>query len=345
MGAAGAQKTVSLIIIAWLRVTSKHIRRTILRLAGTVLGQIALVLLRTAGTARQLGSACLQVTALAGGARSVAVQHAGVRIAAAVLAVGGQAAVALLAGLHKAVAALWRVEEARRLVPQAVVHAARESNGQLIDAAAAPVHRYHSRAGGSHHTLLVRTVAIVGVMFHAEIVTHLMGHCRGHHGQHLTVLHADATGVLIRANGPLKRLAHNAASEGLLGQQLSIVVGMVHNQLCAAIVEEIAQRDISIAGELNLVRFIPNDDAHKRHKDVQWHIELELDGNGTILVDQLKQVHLFCATYGIYNVGQILTVLMHSLVILPKMLVHFVVHHNDQLHIAGIFVGIVWTTY
>lgn len=74
-------------------------------------------------------------------------QHTGDRIAAAVLAVGGQAAIALLAGFHEAVAALRRIEEASGLIPQAIVHAAREGDGQLIDAAAAPVHWDHSRAG------------------------------------------------------------------------------------------------------------------------------------------------------------------------------------------------------
>ena len=38
MGATRAQEAICLIIVTWIRVTTKHIRRTILRLAGTVLG-------------------------------------------------------------------------------------------------------------------------------------------------------------------------------------------------------------------------------------------------------------------------------------------------------------------
>lgn len=35
---------------------------------------------------------------------------------------------------------------------------------------------------------------------------------------------------------------------------------------------------------------------------------------------------------------------MHSLCILPKVLVHLVVYHNDQFHVAGVFIGIVGST-
>lgn len=35
---------------------------------------------------------------------------------------------------------------------------------------------------------------------------------------------------------------------------------------------------------------------------------------------------------------------MHSFSIFPKVLVHFVVHHNDQFHVAGVFIGIIGST-
>lgn len=35
---------------------------------------------------------------------------------------------------------------------------------------------------------------------------------------------------------------------------------------------------------------------------------------------------------------------MHSLCILPKVLVHLVVYHNDQFHVAGVFIGVVGST-
>lgn len=82
-------------------------------------------------------------------------------------------------------------------------------------------------------------MAIIRIMLHSKIVTHLMGHGCGHHSQHLAMLHAHAAGEHIGANGALQRLAHNAAIERLFGQQLGIIVGMVHHQLRSAVIEEI----------------------------------------------------------------------------------------------------------
>lgn len=268
-------EAVRLIAVAGLRVAAEHIRRTVLGLPGAILGQIAFVLLRAAVGARQLGPAGVQVAALAGGAGGVAVQHAGLRVAAVVLAVLGQTAVALLARLHESIATLRRVKESCGLVPQAVVHAAREGNGQLIDAAAAPAHRHHSRAGGGHHALLVGADAVAGVVLHAEVVSHLVSHGGGNDGQHLAVQHAHAARVGVRADGTLQGFAHHAALERLLGQQLRIVVGMLQHQLGAAIVQEIVQRDVAVDGELNLVRLVPDNHAHQCNKDVQRLVELE----------------------------------------------------------------------
>lgn len=76
---------------------------------------------------------------MAGGTGGIGVQHAGGGIAAGVGAVVRQATVALLPGLHKAVATHRGVEQAGGFVAQAVVHGALEGQSQVLVAAAAPV--------------------------------------------------------------------------------------------------------------------------------------------------------------------------------------------------------------
>lgn len=82
--------------------------------------------------ARALRPAGLQVAALAGGAACVIVQHTGGHVAAGVVAVLFQTAVALLARLDESVAAYGTVEELLRLVPQTVIHTVLEGYSQVF---------------------------------------------------------------------------------------------------------------------------------------------------------------------------------------------------------------------
>lgn len=80
-----------------------------------------------------------QVAAASSCARCISIKHASVRIAARVVAVLRQPAIALFALLNEAVAAGRCVEQLRRLVFKAIIHAVVERKIQLIDAAGAPV--------------------------------------------------------------------------------------------------------------------------------------------------------------------------------------------------------------
>jgi hypothetical protein len=64
------------------------------------------------------------------------------------------------------------------------------------------------------------TLAVVGVVLHAEVVPHLVGHGGGHQADDVTVPHAHATGELVGADGTLQRLAHHPGVELDPRQQL-----------------------------------------------------------------------------------------------------------------------------
>ena len=132
---AAALITVRFAHTASLPVNLEHVRGTILALTGTVLRQVALLLCTSALGACGLGLAGFEVAALAGCTAGVSVEHAGGRVAAGIVAVVDEAAVALLAGLDETVAADRRVEEPRRLVAQAVVHAMLEGQREVLQGA------------------------------------------------------------------------------------------------------------------------------------------------------------------------------------------------------------------
>ena len=48
----------------------------------------------------------------------------------------------------------------------------------------------------------------------------------------------------------------------LLRQELSVVVGVVLNEFLAAVMEEVGQGGVAVAGEVDFVVFGPNDDAY-----------------------------------------------------------------------------------
>ncbi len=60
---------------------------------------------------------------------------------------------------------------------------------------------------------LFRTLAVVCVVLHAEVVPHLVGHGGGHEADYVTVPHAHATRELVGADGTLQRLAHHPGVE------------------------------------------------------------------------------------------------------------------------------------
>lgn len=135
VGPARALITESLSVIARLPVDLENIGRTILALAGAVFRQIALVVGAPALRAGVFRSAGLQIAAFTGGAARVAVQHAGGHVAARIVAVLLQTAVALLARLNESVAAYRAVEELLRLVPQTIVHSMVEGESQVLQRA------------------------------------------------------------------------------------------------------------------------------------------------------------------------------------------------------------------
>ncbi len=102
--------------------------------AGAELGQVALMLGVPTLHAGRLRPARLEVTTLARGARGVGPQPTCGRIAARVVAMLAQPAVALLARLHKPVAAHGTVEQGARSVAQAIVHPVLEGQGQVLQA-------------------------------------------------------------------------------------------------------------------------------------------------------------------------------------------------------------------
>jgi len=126
MGATGAVETVGLTAIAGLRVPPEDIGGTVFRLSSAVLWQIALVFSFSTGTTRHFGTTGGQITAFAGGTGGICVQHAGLGIATGILAMFRQSAVALLPRFQETIATGGRFKQLFRLIPQAVVHAARE---------------------------------------------------------------------------------------------------------------------------------------------------------------------------------------------------------------------------
>ena len=48
----------------------------------------------------------------------------------------------------------------------------------------------------------------------------------------------------------------------MLRQELSVVVGVVLNEFLAAVMEEVGQGGVAVAGEVDFVVFGPNDDAY-----------------------------------------------------------------------------------
>lgn len=148
---AGALVAECLAHVAALAVDFEHVHRAVLALAGAVLGQIALVLGRTALCSRVLRSAGLQIAALPCRTARVSMKHAGCRVAARIVAVLFETAVALLARLDEAVPAYRAVEELLRLVPQTVVHPVLERAGEVLQRTRRPVDWPGRTARRSHY--------------------------------------------------------------------------------------------------------------------------------------------------------------------------------------------------
>ena len=108
---------------------------TELVVAGAELRKVALMFRQSAHVARRLWFAGFEVAALSSGAGGVRMESAGGRVAARVVAVLLQPAVALLTGLHKAVAADRALKQSSGLVPEAVVHAVLKGEGEVLQAA------------------------------------------------------------------------------------------------------------------------------------------------------------------------------------------------------------------
>lgn len=141
---------------ARLTVHFEHVHRAILALPGAILGQVALVLGASALGARGFRPARFQIAALARRAARVAVQHASGHVAARVVAVLLQAAVALLPGFHEPVAADRAVEQFLRLVPQTVIHPVLERERQMLEGAGRPVGRPRRAARRCHDASAIR---------------------------------------------------------------------------------------------------------------------------------------------------------------------------------------------
>lgn len=141
---------------ARLAVHLEHVHRAVLALPGAVLGQVALVLGASALGARGFRPARFQVAALARRAARVAVQHARGHVAARIVAVLLQPAVALLPGLHEPVAADRAVEQLLRLVPQAIIHPVLERERQVLEGAGRPVGRPRRAARRRHDASAIK---------------------------------------------------------------------------------------------------------------------------------------------------------------------------------------------
>lgn len=195
-------------------------------------------------------------------------KHAGVRIAARIVTMLWKTAIALFSGLHETVSADRRLEELRGLVLEAVVHSVVEGEVELVDAAGTPVSWSHRRAGRRHDAAVVGAGAVLGVVFHPEVVAHLVGYCRGHDSNNLVVVHRDTARELVSADRPLQRLSHHAAVENFAGQQLCIVVWVVLHEILLAVVQEASQRLVAVGREISEILLRPDDNAQQCDKYV-----------------------------------------------------------------------------
>lgn len=134
----------------------EHVDGAVLALAGAVFRQVALVLGAPALGARRFRPASFQIATLAGGAARVAMQHAGGHVAARIVAVFLQAAVALLARFHESVTANRAVEQLLRFVSQTIIHAVLERQSQMLQGASGPVRRSQRTARRCHDTSVIR---------------------------------------------------------------------------------------------------------------------------------------------------------------------------------------------
>lgn len=93
-------------------------------------------------------------------------QHARSRITARVVAVLRQPAVALFPVLDEPVPAHRRVQQGFRFVLEAIVHAVREGEQQVVQTARGPVRRGDSWTTGRHDAPVVGALAVVLVVLH-----------------------------------------------------------------------------------------------------------------------------------------------------------------------------------
>jgi hypothetical protein len=171
VGPAVALVAISLAHTAGLAVDLEDIRGTVFALAGTKLGQVALLLGAPALGARDLGLAGAQVAAASGRAARVPVQHAGGAVATGIVAVVDEAAVALLAGLDEAVPADRTVEQSLRLVAQTVIHPVLEGQCQVLQGTGGPVRRPRGAARRRHYAPASSDLSIAFLSQHLYSVT------------------------------------------------------------------------------------------------------------------------------------------------------------------------------
>ena len=143
----------------------------------------------------------------------ISIQHASRGIAASVVAMLRQTAVALFPGFDEPVSANRAVEQRRRLILQAIVHPVGKRQQQVVQTTGGPVGGRHRRTARRHDAAVVRTRALVGVVLHAEVVAHFVGHRRGHESHDRRVVGVHPAGVLVGADGAFERFSDDPVFE------------------------------------------------------------------------------------------------------------------------------------
>jgi hypothetical protein len=227
-----------------------------------------------------------------------------------------EATVALLASLDKTVATDGAVKEPLGLVPQTVVHAMLKGQGQIFKAARRPKCGLHGGRGRSHDALVVGALALLLVVVHPKVVTHLVSHSSGHKANHITVPHVDPARELIGANGAFEGLADDPALKLNAGQELGIVIGMILDQPLFPVVQEVLQGRVPVGGQGDLVVLCPHDNAHQGYVDVERGVQ------------------------GVHDVGHVLADPVDQFQILFVLNVLLVIHDQDKFNISRPLIGI-----
>lgn len=196
-----------------------------------------------------------------------------------------------------------------------------EGQVQLVNAARTPVLGRHTRTGRGHDASLVLALAVCRVVLHAKVVADLMRHCRGHHRHNLAVVHRDTARELVRADGSLQCLAHDPSVKLFPRQQLGVVVGEHLDEGLAAVVQEVLQRLVAIAGQLHLVLLAPDHHADEGDEDVQWRVD------------------------GVDDVRYRLAVVVHAPQTVVHRLVDLVVDDQHQLNVGRVSVRVEWAAH